>query len=84
VSEIDIWECHRCGGRMRILCTVNPPETIRRILDCLGLPSSPQPIFLAVQENHLDQGDFPLSGMPVFFLNSAQSIVKSRPEIRRE
>jgi hypothetical protein len=33
---------------MRILCAVNPPEAIRKILDCLGLPSRPPPISSAV------------------------------------
>jgi hypothetical protein len=29
---------------MRILAAINPPEAIRKILDCLGLPSRPAPI----------------------------------------
>jgi hypothetical protein len=29
---------------MRILCAINPPAAIRKILDCLGLPSKPPPI----------------------------------------
>ena len=41
VFEIDVLECPRCAVRMRILCAVNPPEAIRKILDCLGLPSRP-------------------------------------------
>jgi hypothetical protein len=41
VFEIDILECPHCGGRMRILCAINPPEAIQKILDCLGLPSRP-------------------------------------------
>ena len=28
---------------MKILCAVNPPDAIRKILDCLGLPSRPPP-----------------------------------------
>ena len=31
-------------GRMRILCAIHPPDAIRKILDCLGLPSRPPPI----------------------------------------
>ena len=31
-------------ARMRILCAIHPPEAIRRILDCLGLPSRPPPV----------------------------------------
>jgi hypothetical protein len=33
---------------MRILCAINPPSAIKKILDCLGLPSRPPPIFSAV------------------------------------
>ncbi len=42
VFEIDVLKCE-CGGRMRILCAINPPEAIVKILDCLGLPSRPPP-----------------------------------------
>jgi hypothetical protein len=42
VFEIDVLKCE-CGGRMRILCAINPPEAIAKILDCLGLPSRPPP-----------------------------------------
>ena len=44
VFSIDVLECPRCGGRMRILAAINPPDAIRKILDCLGLPSRPPPI----------------------------------------
>jgi hypothetical protein len=44
VFSVDVLECDRCGGRMRILCAINPPDAIRKILDCLGLPSKPPPI----------------------------------------
>jgi hypothetical protein len=33
---------------MRILCAINPPEAIGKILDCLGLPSRPPPIAPAI------------------------------------
>ena len=29
---------------MRILSAIHPPDAIRKILDCLGLPSRPPPI----------------------------------------
>jgi len=48
VFGFDVLKCNRCGGRMRILCAINPPEAIKKILDCLGLPSRPPPIFPAV------------------------------------
>ena len=44
VFAVDALKCIRCGNTMRILCAVNPPDAIRKILDCLGLPSRPPPI----------------------------------------
>ena len=44
IFAVDVLECTRCGGRMRILCAIHPSEAIRRILDCLGLPSRPPPV----------------------------------------
>jgi hypothetical protein len=44
VFAVDVLRCDECGGRMRILCAVNPPEAVRKILDCVGLPSRPPPI----------------------------------------
>ena len=46
VFAVDALKCDRCGGRMKILCTVNPPDAIRKILECIGLqirlpPKSP-------------------------------------------
>lgn len=43
--------CDRCGARMRIVAVINPPEAIRKILDCLGLPSRAPPIAEAVPED---------------------------------
>ena len=54
VFEIDVLACE-CGGRMRIVCAINPPEAIRKILDCLGLPSKPPPICSAVRVQSLAQ-----------------------------
>ncbi len=50
VFEIDVLECPRWQGRMRILCAIHPPEAIRKILECLGLPTRPPPLALAVPE----------------------------------
>jgi Putative transposase/Transposase zinc-binding domain len=44
VLSVDVLECPRCGGRPRILCVVHPPEAIRKILECLGIPSRPPPV----------------------------------------
>jgi len=48
VWGFDVLRCDTCGGRMRILCAINPPEATKKILDCLGLPSRPPPISPAV------------------------------------
>lgn len=39
VWSIDVLECPRCQGRMRLPATIHSPVAIRKILDCLGLPS---------------------------------------------
>jgi hypothetical protein len=44
VFAIDVLECPRCGGSMRILAAIHPPETARAILECLALPSRAPPI----------------------------------------
>jgi hypothetical protein len=44
IFSIDVLECPRCKARMRILAAIHPPDAIRKILDCLGLPSRPPPI----------------------------------------
>ena len=50
VFAADAMECDRCGGRMRILCAVNPPEAIRKILACLGMPIRAPPTAPALIE----------------------------------
>ena len=42
--ELDVLSCPRCGGRMRILAAINPPDAIQKILACLGLPTRAPPI----------------------------------------
>jgi hypothetical protein len=44
VFEFDVLSCPRCGGRMRVLCAINSPPAIQKILACLGLPSRAPPI----------------------------------------
>ena len=43
VFAIDVLECPRCGGPMRILAAIHPPDATRAILECLGLPSRAPP-----------------------------------------
>jgi hypothetical protein len=43
---VDVLACARCGGRMRVVATIEDPVVIRRILTHLGLPteaSAPRP-----------------------------------------
>jgi hypothetical protein len=44
VFELDVLNCPRCGARMRVLCAINSPSAIQKILVCLGLPSRAPPI----------------------------------------
>ena len=57
VFAVDALECDRCGGRMRILCAVNPPEAIRKILACLGMPIRAPPIAPALIAEWGDSAD---------------------------
>jgi hypothetical protein len=41
VFAIDVLECPKCSGRMRILAFITDPLVTRRILSHLGLPTSP-------------------------------------------
>jgi hypothetical protein len=51
VYSVDAFKCDRCGGKMRILCAIHPPDAIEKILDCLGIPSRPPPISPAELES---------------------------------
>jgi len=42
--NLDVLACPRCGGRMRLIATIEDPRVIRQILAHLGLPTEvPQP-----------------------------------------
>jgi hypothetical protein len=43
VWELDVLECPRCRGRMKIVAAIHPPDATRKILECLGLPSRAPP-----------------------------------------
>jgi hypothetical protein len=47
VFLVDVLVCPHCGGRMKILCAIIPPDAIAKILGCLGRPSKPPPILPA-------------------------------------
>ena len=44
VWALDVLECPRCQGRMRIVAAIHPPDATRKILNCLGLPSRTPPV----------------------------------------
>ncbi len=50
VFEFDVLSCPRCGGRMKILCAINSPTAIQKILACLGLPTRAPPIAPAISD----------------------------------
>jgi hypothetical protein len=39
VFLVDVLECPKCKGRMKILAAVTEPASVRRVLESLGLPS---------------------------------------------
>jgi hypothetical protein len=42
--EIDVLACPECGGRLRLLATIESPAVVRKILSHLGIPAEcPRP-----------------------------------------
>jgi len=58
VFEVDVLECPDCGGAMRILAAIHPPEATRAILDCLGLPARSPPVLPAAFGSTVKQGEW--------------------------
>src|SRR6266446_4704362 len=56
VFLVDVLQCERCGGRMKILAAIHPPDATAKILDCLGLPSRAPPLAPAISDftAHMD------------------------------
>ena len=43
--EVDVLECISCGGRLRLIATIDNPDVVRKILAHLGLPTEiPAPL----------------------------------------
>jgi hypothetical protein len=40
VFEIDVLACAPCGGRLRLVATIDSPDVIRQVLAHLGLPTA--------------------------------------------
>jgi hypothetical protein len=43
VFAVDVLACPRCGGRMRLLAAIHPPDATQAILGCLELPARAPP-----------------------------------------
>jgi len=64
VFAVDVLECPRCGGRMRLLAAIQPPDVTQAILACLDLPSRAPPVAAALpdtDEVEEGPGDFEAS-----------------------
>ena len=44
VFSADVLSCGGCGGKLRLISAIHPPEATRKILDWVGLPSRPPPV----------------------------------------
>ena len=62
-DQFEVLTCPRCGARMRILAAINPPDAIRKILACLGLPARNPPIGPAILDT--DAPDFCRAEQPI-------------------
>ena len=58
VFSPDVLKCARCDGRMRIIAAIHSAEAIRKILDCLGIPSRAPPLARALPEREIDELHF--------------------------
>ena len=62
---LDVLECPRCGGRMRIPAAIEDPSVARKILDSLGLRSRPPPGHLAYLYDGMNIIEESSGGSPV-------------------
>jgi hypothetical protein len=58
VFLLDVLQCKRCGGRMKILAAIHPPHATAKILECLGLPSRAPPLSPAVSDFNYQTDSF--------------------------
>jgi hypothetical protein len=42
--RVDVLECPKCNGRMRVIAVITEREVVRRILAHLALPTRPPPL----------------------------------------
>jgi hypothetical protein len=43
VFAVDVLQCHRCRGRMKLIACIEEQDVARKILQHLGLPAEPLP-----------------------------------------
>ena len=64
VWKLDVLECPRCKGRMRVIAALSEPSVVTRVLSHIGLPTTlPRPAPARappLSEEDLDQGAFDL------------------------
>ena len=54
IWALDVLECSRCLGRMRIIAATDDPDATRKILACVGLPSRAPPVAPAASNYHAE------------------------------
>jgi hypothetical protein len=57
VFQVDVLECVRCPGRLRVLAYLTDRAAVRQILGHLGLPMDPPPRGLLARERVIDLGE---------------------------
>ena len=59
VFNIDAETCSKCGGNMKIIAAIEDPKVIRKILEHMGLPTMPPPLYPArgppKHEHHFEE-----------------------------
>jgi len=55
--SVDVLECPKCHGRLRMIAVITEREAARRILAHLGLPTEPPPIARARDPTEEDVDD---------------------------
>jgi hypothetical protein len=59
IFSLDVLACAGCGGRLRLLATIEDPATVTKILTHLGLPTERPALTPARPPPQQDELDFP-------------------------
>jgi len=59
IFAIDVLACAGCGGRLRLLATIEDPPVVTKILARLGLPTERPALIPARSPPPRDEFDFP-------------------------